>query len=155
MAQTSKIIQIETKDFFDNYFFRFEAIAGRNREELFPENIDNYVLMNPDKFQDRLREADKIVYCTGKAINECEDVKRKPYRTILVDYYLKQMMNKEVAEAIGYSLSRYSILKTRALMEFADSFNYWIAQQDVKPVFKLVYKKKQSRGGRPKKAQNV
>lgn len=154
MTETNEAIQIETKDFFNNYFFRFEAIAGRDHEELFPENIDNYVLMNPDEFSDRFKEADKIVYCTGKAISECEDIKHKPYRTILVDYYLKQMMNREVAEAIGYSNSRYSLLKTRALMEFTDSFNYWVAQQDVKPAFKLIYNKQQSRGGRPKKQSN-
>lgn len=154
MTETSEAIQIETKEFFDKYFFRLQAIAGRNYKELFPENIDGYVMLNPNKFPERFTKADKIVYCAGKAISECEDEKRKPYKTILVDYYLKQMMNREVAEAIGYSMSRLSFLKTRALMEFTDSFNYWIAQQDIKPAVRLIYEKQQGGSGRPKKQAN-
>ena len=40
---------------------------------------------------------------------------------------------------------------SKSAMEFTDNFNYWIVQQDVKPALKLIYKKKQCRGGRAKK----
>lgn len=142
MTETSEAIQIETRVFFDKYFYKFESIAGRNHEELFPENIDNYVLTGSDDYPAKIVEADKVVYSVGKAISECEDAKRKPYRTILVKCYLKQMMNREIADDLKYSSSRYSELKGDALMEFTDRFNCWLTRQDNNnPAFQLIYRK--------------
>ena len=153
MTETSEAIQIETRVFFDKYFYKFESIAGRNHEELFPENIDNYVLTGSDDYPAKIVEADKVVYSVGKAISECEDAKRKPYRTILVKCYLKQMMNREIADDLKYSSSRYSELKANALMEFTDRFNCWLTKQDNNnPAFQLIYRKtkKQATAGNTK-----
>ena len=49
MTETSEAIQIETRVFFDKYFYKFESIEGSNHEELFQEKIDNYDLTGSEE----------------------------------------------------------------------------------------------------------
>lgn len=132
-------IKLTTKEFFKKYFYRLVAMSGRSNDELLPANIENFHPLD-DCFPAKLRQADALVYCAGKAISECEDIKRKPYRTILVECYLNELLNREIYNKLNYSSSRYNVLKSRALSEFTNRFNYWVAKQGVKPLVQLINK---------------
>lgn len=61
----------------------------------------------------------QAIYAT---INSCQDGDKKPYRTILKMCYLDEMDSYKVQTYLGYSKSRFDVLKRRALCEFADRF---------------------------------
>lgn len=76
--------------------------------------------------------AASVVDCIKHTIANCADGDiRKPYKIILVDYYLKGMQGFKIAQKIGYSDRQFANKKLLALCEFADRFEYW------KQVFKV------------------
>lgn len=76
--------------------------------------------------------AASVVDCIKHTIANCADGDiRKPYKIILVDYYLKGMQGVKIAQIIGYSDRQFATKKQLALCEFADRFEYW------KQVFKV------------------
>lgn len=75
--------------------------------------------------------AASVVDCIKHTIANCADDIRKPYKTILVYYYLKGMQGFKIAQRIGYSDRQFANKKRLALCEFADRFEYW------KQVFKV------------------
>lgn len=133
MAENAEILQITTKDFFDKYFDVLMSIAGRTNTELLPENISSFEMLD-NRYLLKIRRADMLVYCTGKAFSDCQNKTKKPYKTILVDCYLNDMTNLEVAKKVGYSRSRFGTLKQEALAEFTQRFNYWIQNQKFSPL---------------------
>ena len=73
-----------------------------------------------------------VVDCVKATIANCSDYDiRKPYKIILVDYYLKGMPGFKIAQKIGYSDRQFATKKQMALCEFADRFEFW------KKVFKI------------------
>lgn len=76
--------------------------------------------------------AASVVDCIKHTIANCADGDvRKPYKIILVDYYIKGMQGFKIAQIIGYSDRQFANKKRLALCEFADRFEYW------KQVFKV------------------
>lgn len=70
--------------------------------------------------------AASVVECIKHTIANCSDYDiRKPYKIILVDYYLKGMQGFKIAQKIGYSDRQFANKKRLALCEFADRFEYW------------------------------
>lgn len=70
--------------------------------------------------------AASVVDCIKHTIANCADGDiRKPYKIILVDYYLKGMQGFKIAQKIGYSDRQFANKKRMALCEFADRFEYW------------------------------
>ena len=138
MFKNDEILQITTREFLNKYFDKLMAISGRNNFELLPDNLKHYQFCTG--FNATIMRADILVYCVGKAFNECQNETKKPYRTILIDYYLKEMWNSDIANEVGYSHSRFGILKKQALDEFTQRFNYWTTKQGVKPLVQLVNK---------------
>lgn len=70
--------------------------------------------------------AASVVDCIKHTIANCSDCDiRKPYKIILVDYYLKGMQGFKIAQKIGYSDRQFANKKRMALCEFADRFEYW------------------------------
>ncbi|MGO2918504.1 MAG: hypothetical protein ACTICX_02305 [Lactobacillus helveticus] len=144
MAENAEILQITTKDFFDKYFDVLMSIAGRTNTELLPENISSFEMLD-NRYLLKIRRADTLVYCTGKAFSDCQNKTKKPYKTILVDCYLNDMTNLEVAKKVGYSRSRFGTLKQAALAEFTQLFNYWIQNQKFSPLVQLMSQKSNMR----------
>lgn len=67
-----------------------------------------------------------VVECVRATIANCSDFDiRRPYKIILVDYYLKGMNGFKIAQKIGYSDRQFATKKQMALCEFADRFEYW------------------------------
>lgn len=75
--------------------------------------------------------AASVVACIKSTIANCADCNRKPYKIILVDYYLKSIQGVKIAQRVGYSYRQFETKKQLALCEFADRFEYW------KEVFKV------------------
>lgn len=70
--------------------------------------------------------AASVVDCIKHTIANCADGDvRKPYKIILVDYYIKGMQGFKIAQIIGYSDRQFANKKQMALCEFADRFEYW------------------------------
>ena len=70
--------------------------------------------------------AASVVDCIKHTIANCADGDvRKPYKIILVDYYLKGMQGFKIAQKIGYSDRQFANKKQMSLCEFADRFEYW------------------------------
>lgn len=73
-----------------------------------------------------------VVDCVKATIANCSDYDiRKPYKIILVDYYLKGINGFKIAQKVGYSDRQFANKKQMALCEFADRFEFW------KKVFKV------------------
>lgn len=75
--------------------------------------------------------AASVVACIKSTIANCADCNRKPYKIILVEYYLKSIQGVKIAQRVGYSYRQFETKKQLALCEFADRFEYW------KQVFKV------------------
>lgn len=73
----------------------------------------------------RIMEAEKACYAVAKAIDNCRDASRTPYRTILKECYLKGLDDQKVMGLLGYEHSWYDRLKRRAECEFADRWDKW------------------------------
>ncbi len=125
-----------------SYFLKFVLdkivnLSGRQRTDLKPDNLVN---LHPlaDYFPLRLKQAERLTYCVAKAISKMHDEPRKPYQTIIILYYLDELYSREVQEKVGYSHSRYGILRKRAEDEFTGYFNYFCNKEGLSNIIKLI-----------------
>ena len=102
-----------------------------------PENISNIKPSNDESYPTRIIQAETIAYCIALAINECKNEPRKPYKTILIDVYLKEISNIETMKEVGYEHSRYAVLKRQAMNEFAGRFNVYAIKSGVGSIIEL------------------
>ena len=58
-------------------------------------------------------------------------------KVIMRDLYIYRMENWQVAEAIRYSHTQYNVLKHRAQLFFADSFDHWQRYMKCSPIIDL------------------
>lgn len=130
-------IVVSAFKFFNKYFDRILSIGGRLPMELIPENISKIKPSNDERFTLDIIQAETIAYCVALAINDCKDEPRKPYKTILIDVYLKCMTNTETMQKVGYSHTRYNELKKQALNEFAGRFNIYAIKSGVNSIIEL------------------
>lgn len=97
----------------------------------------------------RITVAENVCYVVYKTIKSCRQEDKKPYRKILEEAYLNHTDDLRIQAMIGYSSTRYDILKRRALLEFAD--RVWVYKvkrhldDDDIPMF-YVYKKRAIEG---------
>lgn len=134
---SSTTVEVNAYKFFDKYFDHILSVSGRLPMDLMPDNIDNAKPSNDERFTPDIVQAETIAYCVALAINDCQDVPKKPYKTILVDVYLKCMSNTDAMQDVSYSPSFYAILKRRAINEFAERFNFYAIKNDVSSIIKL------------------
>lgn len=78
-----------------------------------------------------------IAYCIALAINDCKNEPKKPYKTILIDVYLKELSNIDTMQKVGYEHSRYNVLKRQAMNEFAGRFNVYAIKAGVNSIIEL------------------
>lgn len=117
-------------------FERYLRQCGAHRADISSPSMSG---MSSSTFGNRQEEklleglyAASVVDCIKHTIANCtDDDIRKPYKTILVDYYLKGMPGFKIAQKVGYSDRQFVKKKQLALCEFADRFEYW------KRVFKV------------------
>lgn len=79
---------------------------------------------------------DRIIKSVMQDIYNCEPKSRQ----ILLASYFGHYHNREIAQQMGYSLSRFKDLKQDALCEFANRLDYWCMKNDVVVTPLYVYK---------------
>lgn len=86
--------------------------------------------------------ADGIVMAIHETIHHCPE----PSKTILIEKYIKHTPSFLIAKSLYVEHSRFNDLLNHALLEFADSYDYWQRQFDCQPVTDLhVYKSETDR----------
>ncbi|WP_025015414.1 hypothetical protein [Lactobacillus kitasatonis] len=135
MSNTTVVVS--AYKFFNKYFDRILSISGLLPLDLMPENLSNIKPSDDESYPQRIIQAETIAYCIASAINECKDEPRKPYKTILIDVYLKEISNIETMKEVGYEHSRYAVLKRQAVDEFAGRFNVYAIKSGVGSIIEL------------------
>ncbi|QRD99531.1 hypothetical protein [Lactobacillus phage vB_Lga_AB1] len=70
-------------------------------------------------------------------------------KIIMRDLYIYQMESWQVADAIRYGHTQYNVLRRRAQLFFADSFDYWQRYMACSPIIDLHrYKKDRNHTGK-------
>lgn len=134
---SSTTVVVNAYKFFNKYFDRILSIGGRLPMDLIPENLSNIKPSNDERFTPDIIQAETIAYCVALAINDCKNEPRKPYKTILIDVYLKELSNIDTMQEIGYEHSRYNVLKRQAMNEFAGRFNVYAIKAGVNSIIEL------------------
>lgn len=135
MSNTAVVVN--AYKFFNKYFDQILSVSGLLPLDLMPENLNNIKPSNAENYPQRIIQAETIAYCIALAINECKDEPRKPYKTILIDVYLKEISNIETMKEVGYEHSRYAVLKRQAVNEFAGRFNVYAIKSGVGSIIEL------------------
>ena len=135
MSNTTVVVS--AYQFFNKYFDRILSISGLLPLDLMPENISNIKPSDDESYPQRIIQAETIAYCIALAINECKDEPRKPYKTILIDVFLKELSNTDTMQEVGYEHSRYNVLKRQAMNEFAGRFNVYAIKSGVGSIIEL------------------
>lgn len=128
---------IDAKTFLKTNLYYLINISGHFPTDLMPANIDKFRLRDKDIYSSNIKQAENVLYCVALAIRDCKDEPRKPYRAILIDLYLKDMLNLEVQQEVGYSRSRYNTFKKQALQDFTQRFNYYAVQEGISSLIEL------------------
>lgn len=134
---SSTTVVVNAYKFFNKYFDRILSIGGRLPMDLIPENLSNIKPSNDERFTPDIIQAETIAYCVALAINDCKNEPRKPYKTILIDVYLKELSNIDTMQEVGYEHSRYNVLKRQAMNEFAGRFNVYAVKSGVNSIIEL------------------
>ena len=134
---SSTTVIVNAYKFFNKYFDRILSISGLLPMDLMPENISNIKPSNAENYPQRIIQAETIAYCIALAINDCENEPKKPYKTILIDVYLKELSNIDTMQKVGYEHSRYNVLKRQAINEFAGRFNIYAIKAGVSSIIEL------------------
>lgn len=133
----STTVIVNAYKFFNKYFDRILSISGLLPMELMPENLSNIEPSNDERFTPDIIQAETIAYCVALAINDCKNEPRKPYKTILIDVYLKELSNIDTMQEVGYEHSRYNVLKRQAMNEFVGRFNIYAIKAGVSSIIEL------------------
>lgn len=134
---SSTTVVVNAYKFFNKYFDRILSIGGRLPMDLIPENLSNIKPSHDERFTPDIIQAETIAYCVALAINDCKNEPRKPYKTILIDVYLKELSNIDTMQEVGYEHSRYNVLKRQAMNEFAGRFNIYAIKAGVSSIIEL------------------
>lgn len=102
----------QVRNFFKKDYPRLELITGGGR-------VDQ--LTNLSK-NDRLFFYQNIFKLTWLTINRLEDTPQHPYKTIIVERFIKHSRMIDVRELIGYSQGKSNDLANQALKSFAEIF---------------------------------
>lgn len=137
--------RIKVAYFFNHDLDKFMTICGNS--DISSMNFDNtpdknsrYTNNLPDRYIIML-EAKSLLACVNNAINRCSDQPKKPYKKIIIESMVNHKLRWQVAQMVGYSVSRYDDLKQGALEEFADLFLYEQLTHKITKIYDLhVYK---------------
>lgn len=145
MAIDQRATASRVRKFLKHDFERYLAYAGLNPTDL--SVIDDTHLSSPkmdasgvsahggvnhqEESNLRIMKAEKACHAVVRAIGNCRDGSRTPYRTILRECYLKGLDDQKVMVLLGYEHSWFDQLKRRAECEFADRWDRWKLYYDV------------------------
>ena len=127
----------ETRDvnlFLKKDFWHYINLGGINYNQLsspqltFTPNTHSYTNGTEKRLIDDMSEAERSTYVATTiviAFKDCTDIEGQRHKSILEDYYIKELTNQEIAIRVNLSDWKYKKAKRRALKEFAERFNFW------------------------------
>ena len=132
----------ETRDvklFLKKDCWHYLNLGGINYNQLsspqltFTPNTHSYTNGTEKRLIDDMSEAERSTYVATTiiiAFKDCTDIEGRRHKSILEDYYIKELTNQAVA--IRYNLSdwQYKKAKRNALIEFTERFNFWRLKRD-------------------------
>lgn len=127
-------IKKDVRQFLRKDFWHYINLGGINYNQLsspqltFTPNTHSYTNGTEKRLIDDMSEAERSTYVATTiiiAFKDCTDIEGRRHKSILEDYYIKELTNQAVA--IRYNLSdwQYKKAKRNALIEFAERFNFW------------------------------
>lgn len=127
----------ETRDvnlFLKKDFWHYLNLGGINYNQLsspqltFTPNTHSYTNGTEKRLIDDMSEAEKSTYVATTiiiAFKDCTDIEGQRHKSILEDYYIKELTNQAIAIRVNLSDWKYKKAKRRALKEFTERFNFW------------------------------
>ena len=113
-------------------FERYLRLSGKHRTDISSPSLSGMPggsSGNSNSQENKVIEgayAGQVVAAIAATIRNCSDYdERKPYKRILIDYYINGLQNFKIAQKIGYSERQFDYKKKMAQCEFADRFEYW------------------------------
>lgn len=85
------------------------------------------------KLIDDMSEAERSTYVATTiviAFKDCTDIEGQRHKSILEDYYIKELTNQAIAIRVNLSDWKYKKAKRKALEEFTERFNFWRLKRD-------------------------
>ena len=130
---------MDVKKFLKKDFWHYLNLGGINYNQLsspqltFTPNTHSYTNGTEKRLIDDISEAERSTYIATTiiiAFKDCTDIEGRRHKSILEDYYIKELTNQAVA--IRYNLSdwQYKKAKRNALIEFTERFNFWRLKRD-------------------------
>lgn len=117
----------QVRNFFKEDYPRLDLITGGGR-------VDQ--LTNLSK-NDRLVFYQSIFKLTWLTINELENTRQKPYKTIITGYYIDHIEMKDIRQKIGYCKNATNKKHNEALKSFAETFKQEQIKNKVYPLLEF------------------
>lgn len=125
---------MNVKKFLNEDFWHYINLGGINYNQLsspqltFTPNTHSYTNGTEKRLIDDMSEAERSTYVATTiiiAFKDCTDIEGQRHKSILEDYYIKELTNQAIAIRVNLSDWRYKKAKRRALKEFTERFNFW------------------------------
>lgn len=125
---------MNVKKFLKEGFWHYLNLGGINYNQLsspqltFTPNTHSYTNGTEKRLIDDMGEAERSTYVATTiiiAFKDCTDIEGQRHKSILEDYYIKELTNQAIAIRVNLSDWKYKKAKRRALKEFAERFNFW------------------------------
>ena len=99
----------------------------------FTPNTHSYTNGTEKHLIDDMSEAERSTYAATTiviAFKDCTDIEGQRHKSILEDYYIKELTNQAIAIRVNLSDWKYKKAKRKALEEFTERFNFWRLKRD-------------------------
>ena len=99
----------------------------------FTPNTHSYTNGTEKHLIDDMSEAERSTYVAATiviAFKDCTDIEGQRHKSILEDYYIKELTNQAIAIRVNLSDWKYKKAKRKALEEFTERFNFWRLKRD-------------------------
>lgn len=99
----------------------------------FTPNTHSYTNGTEKHLIDDMSEAERSTYVATTiviALKDCTDIEGQRHKSILEDYYIKELTNQAIAIRVNLSDWKYKKAKRKALEEFTERFNFWRLKRD-------------------------
>lgn len=130
---------MNVKKFLKDDFCHYINLGGIQYNQLsspqltFTPNTHSYTNGTEKRLIDDMSEAERSTYVATTiviAFKDCTDIEGQRHKSILEDYYIKELTNQAIAIRVNLSDWKYKKAKRKALEEFTERFNFWRLKRD-------------------------
>ena len=130
---------MNVKKFLKEDFWHYINLGGIQYNQLsspqltFTPNTHSYTNGTEKHLIDDMSEAERSTYVATTiviAFKDCTDIEGQRHKSILEDYYIKELNNQAIVIRVNLSDWKYKKAKRKALEEFTERFNFWRLKRD-------------------------